>query len=97
MLQSRSEEAVGATFSYSSDVHSVTATHVLPSAELEYVPDAQGTHWRSASAEPAAIMPWPIGHVDHAAHAPRPADAENVPCAQLAHVRSLVAVAAAVV
>ena len=58
VLQSRSVEAVGATFSYSSDVHSVTATHAPPSLALEYVlPDAHAAHWRSASAEPAAVAP----------------------------------------
>ena len=58
VLQSRSVEAVGATFSYSSDVHSVTATHALPSLALEYVlPDAHAAHWRSATVEPAVVAP----------------------------------------
>ena len=98
VLQSRSEEVVGMTFSYSSDVHSVTATHAPPSLALEYVlPDAHAAHWRSATAEPAVVIPWPIGHVDHAVHVLRPAEAVKVPGAQSAHVRSLDAVAAAVV
>jgi hypothetical protein len=98
VLQSRSEEVVGMTFSYSSDVHSVTATHAPPSLALEYVlPDVHAAHWRSATAEPAVVIPWPIGHVDHAVHVLRPAEAVKVPGAQSVHVRSLDAVAAAVV
>ena len=70
------------TTSCSSDVHSVTATHAPPSLALEYVmPDAHAAHWRSASAEPALDMPWPIGHVDQAAHASDPTVALKCPVA----------------
>jgi hypothetical protein len=93
VLQSRSAEAVGATFSYSPDVHSVTATHAPPSLAPEYVPDAHGAHWRSASAEPALDMPWPIGHVDQAAHELWSAEAANVSGVQSVHTRSALAVA----
>jgi hypothetical protein len=82
------------TFSYSSDVHSVTATHAPPSLALEYVlPDVHAAHWRSATAEPAVVIPWPIGHVDHAVHVLRPAEAVKVPGAQSVHTKSALAVA----
>ena len=57
-LQPRSLLAVGAPCSYSVPVHVVTATQAAPLSTSEYaLPDWQAAHWRSATAEPAVVMP----------------------------------------
>ena len=66
-----------------------TAAHALPSLDVEnVVTPSHAPHWRSAVAEPAAVWPWPAGHVRHAAHAWLPAVALNSPAAHAAHSRS---------
>jgi hypothetical protein len=80
----------------------LTAAHALPSLVAENVaPAVQAAHWRSAVAEPAAVIPMPTGHVAHAAHSSTASVvlmlALKVPARQLVHCRSLLAVAAAVV
>jgi len=56
-------------------------------------PSAHAAHWRSAVAEPAAVMPWPAGHFDHSVHEGRAALLLNVPEVHAAHVRSAAGVA----
>jgi hypothetical protein len=98
VAQSRSLVAVGSAFSNSPDLQVVTATHALPSLAAEYVvPGTHAAHWRSAEAEPAAVMPCPARHIDQGLQLLRPDEELYVPSAHAAHSRSLKAVAAAVV
>lgn len=98
VLQSRSLETVGATFSYSVAEHTVTGLHASPLLLGEYVyPSTQGVHTRSETAVPACTMPAPTGHVAQASHDMRPDMVVKVPELQAAHVRSLLEVASAMV
>jgi len=96
VLQSRSLVAVGSAFSNSPDLQVVTATHALPSLAAEYVvPGTHAAHWRSAEAEPAAVMPRPAAHADQSVQEAWSAVAVNLPSAHAVHTRSLLAVAPA--
>jgi len=72
-----------------------TATHAPPLATAEkVVPAAHDEHWRSAVAEPAAVIPLPTEHFVHDAHNPLPSAVLNVPAVQGAQTRSLASVGA---
>ena len=86
----RSLDCVTALFMYSPAAHAPRiCAHAAPPAEAENVaPSTHAPHWRSAVSEPAADLPWPAGHVRHAAHAWLPAVALNSPPSHVAHSRS---------
>lgn len=92
----RSALAVCALSMYMPAEHgALTPWQVLPSLAFEKVEPVHVAHWRSAMAEPSAVIPDPAGQVRHSAHTPLPAVALKEPVAQGAHVRSLLTVDAA--
>ena len=93
--QTRSELVVEALLMNVPAEHgALTGVHAAPPSALEKcVTPLQTLHWRSAVAEPAAVMPAPTGHFAHTVQDGRPALLLNVPAAHEAHVRSAAAVA----
>ena len=90
LLHTRAEDVVASADQYVPASHSPLASkHSAPLSTSEYrEPRTQAAHWRSAMAVPSTDMPWPAGHVDHAAHAALPVVALKVPAAHAEQTRS---------
>lgn len=94
VTQSRSDAVVGAFFSNSLLVHSVTGAHARPLLAPDHVaPATHGAHSRSAVAVGAFDWPKPTAHVRHAVHLALPALLLNWPAGHTSHVRSAETVA----
>ena len=88
MEQSRSDEAVGAVDSHSSDWHVVSAAQAAPLlVPDQFEPEAHGSQTRSEVEVPAVFSPWPAGQALHVVQSLAellPA-AANVPAAHAVH------------